>query len=82
MHQLGQDPNGRIPVGLIETVYGKYRADQMVQQGQATLEGAGASPQQPPSRTRSTSIFPAQNAAADQRLRHPSIDQSFPPHQS
>jgi Sec-independent protein translocase protein TatA len=70
MHQLGQDPNGRIPVGLIETVYGKYRADQIaagqqplsqVQQGQATLEGAGASPQQP-EQDPLDQYFPAQNA--------------------
>lgn len=52
VQSLGGDPNGIIPVALIETAYGKYMADQIaakqqpieqVQQGQAHLEGAGAS---------------------------------------
>jgi hypothetical protein len=60
VQSLGGDPNGIIPVALIETAYGKYMADQIaakqqpieqVQSGQAHLEGAGASavaPEQDP----------------------------------
>ena len=68
LQQMGQDPNGRIPVGLIRMAYGQYRADQIaagqqplsqVQQQQATLEGAGASPQQPEADPLD-SYFPAQ----------------------
>lgn len=54
---MGFDPQGRIPTILLETAYGKHMADQyaskqqpigQVQGQQAHLEGAGATPQQPP----------------------------------
>lgn len=65
---MGFDPNGRIPPMVLETAYGKFQADkiaagqqpiQQVQGQQATLEGAGATPQQPAQDPMDT-YFPAE----------------------